>query len=72
MPRPKKTIERVRRTVYIPETLDRKVELLLMDPSKGKAKYGAWSDLTTALLRKWVDEQIRARTAPEGESNGTQ
>ena len=61
MPRPKKTNPTVRRTVYIPEELDRKVELLLLDPVKGRAKFGAWSDLMTRLIREWVDEQIKQR-----------
>lgn len=59
MPRPKKLIKMKPRTVQLPEELDRKIELLLMDPATGRAKFGAWSELVEALLTEWLNTQIK-------------
>jgi len=59
MPRKKKLIPSKPKTIQIPEDVYNRVELLLMNPSRGKAEFGAWSDLITSLLREWVMKQIK-------------
>jgi hypothetical protein len=65
MPRPKRTIPAKSRNVRIPEDLDAQVQLLLMNPRTGSVKYGKWSQLIEALLRRWVAEQRQSLTNPE-------
>lgn len=44
-------------TVYIPVSLLNRVDLLLLDPSTGKVKYGSKSALFEHLLRQWLSEE---------------
>lgn len=46
--------------IRIPTDLAAEVELLLLDPLRGKASYGERSELITSLLREWVDQQRKA------------
>lgn len=47
-------IPNVRWVHYVPFDLAAKVELILADPIRGKAKFGERSDLMTTLLRDWL------------------
>lgn len=66
MSRRKYTDPRVKWSIYVPSTLAAQVELLLLDPFLGQAKFGAKSELVAALLQKWLDEQYahRAKQMP--------
>lgn len=57
MPRPKRRYSYKRREVQIPQDLDTKLQLLLMDPATGKERYGSFTNLTINLLSNWVKEQ---------------
>lgn len=49
--------------ISIDAALAGQVEMLLLDPIHGKAKYGSRSKLIERLLRDWVDSQLAARAA---------
>lgn len=63
MPRGKKpnTIPSVEWKLHIDGLLAAQIELLLLDPMRKKSRYGARSQLTEQLYRRWVAEQIAAR-----------
>lgn len=63
MPRPRHEVRYVGRKVRLPEPLDQKVHLLLLDPLRGRVRSGAWTQLMTSLLQRWVNEQIENRSA---------
>jgi len=44
-------------TVSIPESVHHAIHLLLLDPVRGRAKYGKVSGLVTQLLTEWLNEQ---------------
>lgn len=48
---------------HIQADLAAEVEMLLLDPARDKAKYGARSDLLHLLLRNWVADQRLRRLA---------
>lgn len=48
---------RTKRLVYVDQTVDEALQLLLADPLRGRTQYGTWSDLVNALLRRWLTEQ---------------
>lgn len=54
----------------IPDSLEHKVSLLLVDPQTGSIPYGAKTQLLETLLNRWVEEQISLRAGssapPEG------
>lgn len=54
MPRRKLAEPNVRWDLYIPTTLAAQVELVLMDPLRSRAKFGARSELISSLLRDWL------------------
>ncbi len=56
MARPKKTDRPRKITVSVPASVMAKVELKLLDPLRGRARYGALSGLMTDLLRGWIEE----------------
>ncbi len=43
--------------VYLPERIAAKLQLLLMDPSNRRMRWGAWQALVERLVTKWVEEQ---------------
>lgn len=49
----------VRTTVYLEEVTFGKVEMYLIDPKKGKLKYGALSTLLNSLLERFL-QQVEA------------
>ena len=58
MPRPKNVVPTARKTIHIDENLAARVDLLLLEPSRARPKFGAWSKLCERLLREWVNEQV--------------
>lgn len=55
---PKTLVEpRKKRIVYVDETVDTAVQLLLADAMRGRVQYGTWSDLINACLRRWLTDQ---------------
>lgn len=58
MGRPPKEVEMVGIKVRIPKAIHGKVTLLLMDSLRGRVHYGDWTRLMTALLERWVNEQL--------------
>lgn len=53
----------------IPIDIASKVDLLLLDPIRGVPVYGARSELVAALLRAWLQAQLRQTdvgVAPSG------
>ena len=61
MPRPRSTTNRVLWAVRIPDDLDAKLRILLMDPVTGRFRYRAKQDLVERLLRNWLNDQIKAQ-----------
>jgi metal-responsive CopG/Arc/MetJ family transcriptional regulator len=64
-------VPRVAWKCYIPEDLAAEVDLLLMDPLRAKAEYGARSELLIQLLRAWMAERRRgvANLGENGDNN---
>lgn len=54
MPRRKFSDTRHQITVQLPESVLAPIDLLLLDPVKGKVKFGARSALITRLLREYL------------------
>ena len=50
--------------VYIRSKLAAEIELLLMDPTKGKARYGSRGELIETLLEDWVNSQRLDHSLP--------
>lgn len=48
-----------KKRLSLPRSLCEAVDRELEDPFKQKPKYGGWSGLVAALLRRWLDEQRR-------------
>ena len=44
-------------TLNVPSSVMVQLELRLYDPMSGMTRYGALSNLITALLRNWITEQ---------------
>lgn len=59
MPQPRRTVPSAPKLIRIDSEVLTKVEFLLLDPTKGKPKHGAFSKLVERLLRDWVQEQRR-------------
>ena len=54
----KKKLDRpVHWSISVPQSLAAELELLLIDPLRGKPKHGARGALIERLLREWVEEQ---------------
>lgn len=56
--------EPIHKKLSLPGSLVLEIEDILRDPVRGKVRYGAFADLVTSLLRKWVYE-LRARKEKE-------
>ena len=46
----------IARKVYLPPRLNVKVDQLLMDDMRSKARYGAFSQLVTKLLNEYINK----------------
>lgn len=55
MPRPRKTDRPVRREIYLPESLDTRVALLLWSPAENRIPHGAYSLFVESLIRRALD-----------------
>ena len=53
----RKTDPSVEWKLYIPLSLAAKIELLLLDPTRQKVRFGARSQLIASLLAQWVRKQ---------------
>ena len=72
MPRPgRRTLTKKPITIKanIPEDLYMKVRLLLLNPVKGKIKYGAMSSLIQKLLTTWVKSEIGSNSKEKETEN---
>lgn len=56
MSRRRNAIRPVCKKLSLPSDLVAAVEERLFDAARGKPAYGAFAELTAALLRKWVDD----------------
>lgn len=63
MPRPKHTIRPAELKVSIPSDVFTQVGIELYSPLKERIPYGAWSELVTTLLNRWLRD--RGLTVPE-------
>ena len=59
--RPTNATPHVEWWITIPVDLALKVELRLMDPTKGRAIYGSRSKLIQALLYEWTQGQVEQK-----------
>jgi len=67
MPRHKDATPSIEWKLHINVEIAAQVELLLADPMRQKVRYGARSDLTEKLYKRWIDEQLKARAdRPDG------
>lgn len=57
MPRRPNLIPTVERHVRLPIPTDEAVSKALFDPRLGRMKFGAFSELITTLLEKWLETQ---------------
>jgi hypothetical protein len=57
MPRHKQLDRPVEWSLRLPSSLADEVELLLIDPLRGKPAFGARSALVVSLLREWIDKR---------------
>ena len=55
-------------TISLPMSLYTQIHLLVLDPMRGRSRYGKMSGLIVQLLREWLEEQ---RKEPEDGSGGT-
>jgi hypothetical protein len=62
MARPKKDV--IRLHVSIPQSVCDQIDLYLLDPVKGKLRYGALSRITTALWLQLIRELEKPGTNP--------
>lgn len=60
MPRPKRTIRPIEKTISLPETLVAQVELALWSELEQKVPFGAWSRLVEQLLRDHLSRTVAA------------
>lgn len=63
--RPRNRVPTVPWRVYIPADLAAKVELLINDPLRDKAKYGERGQLIEGLLREWLEKQQKQEVQAE-------
>ena len=68
MPRGKKPAPEplIQRHVWLPESLDAKLNLLLLNPTTGKVKYGARGDLINRLLQQYLSKREKKGTSNDG------
>lgn len=59
MSKTKSTERKVRISIWLPEDVAAKVVALLMDPLRGRSRYGDLSRVGTLLFRAWVRKQQR-------------
>jgi len=55
--RPQNVVPPIEWSISLPSDLAAQVELLLLDPMRGKPKVGARSKLIEQLLRGWIEER---------------
>lgn len=65
MPKPKRTIRPVEKSISIPEDIAAKVDLMLFSDFEGRIPHGAWSRLVVGLLRDHL-ETVKHLIPPEG------
>jgi len=63
MPRHKDAVPSVEWKLHISVEVASQVQLLLTDPMRNKVRYGARSDLTEQLYKRWIAERIKEREA---------
>lgn len=52
---PRKSVEPlVTKVVRLPQSMADRVDLLLLDPVRGKVQYGAFNSLMIRLLNEWL------------------
>ena len=56
MPKPKKVIRPVEKRINLPEDLVARVDLMLWSDVEQRVPFGAWSELTTRLLKEYLDQ----------------
>lgn len=56
MSRPRRPDAPVRLHITLPQSLFARLELILHDPIRNKARYGERSALIESLVRDWVEE----------------
>ena len=54
------SIKKVQRKIYLTEETSNKLDILLLDPVRGRVKYGELSDIAEALFVQWIEEQVGA------------
>lgn len=57
------SIKKVQRKIYLTEETSNKLDILLLDPVRGRVKYGELSDIAEALFIRWIEEQVGAHGA---------
>lgn len=65
MPKPKRAIRPVEKTVSLPEDLVARVDLTLFSEVEGKVPHGAWARFVEARLREYFEKQARAAALSE-------
>lgn len=61
MPKPRRTIRPIEKTISLPEDLVARVELELFSDLEQRVPFGAWSKLGQELFTRWVNERDFAR-----------
>lgn len=54
MPKPKRTLRPVEKSISLPEDLVAKVDLLLYSEFEQRVPHGAWARLVNGLLTDWL------------------
>lgn len=57
MPRHKRPDAPVRLHITLPQSLLARLELILHDPIRNKARYGERSAIIEGLVREWIEER---------------
>lgn len=60
MPRPVNADLTIAKKIHLPATIVGKIEVDMLDPLTGRARYGSWSALITELLEKHLAEKSNA------------
>lgn len=61
MPRPKLSEPKIPVTIYLPQSLYMQLELVTMDLSRGRGKYGVRSRLVESLIRQWLRSRAKKK-----------
>jgi hypothetical protein len=57
MPRPKRSVRPVEKSISLPEDLTTRIDLILFSELEGKVPHGAWARFVEGLIRKHLSEQ---------------